>query len=66
MCYKGKFDFDLDVIVKNEDYGVYGLDSNVMIEEYDIFNKFDLVNIFDFVGINGDDEIEGNFGKNKI
>lgn len=66
MYYKGKFDFDLDVIVENEDYGVYGLDSNVMIEEYDIFNKLDEVNIFDFVGINGDDEIEGNFGKNKI
>ena len=64
--YKGKFDFDSDVTVKNEDYGAYGLDSNAMIEEYDIPNKLDLANTSDFVGTNGDDEIEGNLGKNKI
>ena len=66
MHYKGKFDFDSDVTVKNEDYGAYGLDSNAMIEEYDIPNKLDLANTSDFVGTNGDDEIEGNLGKNKI
>ena len=64
--YKGKFDFDSDVTVENEDYGAYGLDSNAMIEEYDIPNKLDEANTSDFVGTNGDDEIEGNLGKNKI
>merc|ERR1711939_158479 len=64
--YRGKFDFESDVVIEQKDYGAYGLNSNVAAE---IGSNDELLNessTFKLVGNSGDNVLIGDSGDNRI
>ena len=66
VFYKGRFDFDSDVVIQQKDYGAYGVDSNIAAE---IESKDEILLASTTARITGnanDNDLAGDSGKNRI